>query len=74
MPGRASGHNLAPHLSTGMSSSRELRTRIDAVLEEVSMSRRRAVAAGFVLLSVVAATASVAAWAVPLQARPPVIP
>ena len=35
------------------------------------MSRRRAVAAGFVLLGVVAATASVGAWAVPLQATPP---
>ncbi len=65
-----SGHDLVPHLSTGMSSSRELRTRIDAVLEEVSMSRGRAVAAGFVLLSVIAATASVGAWAVPLQATP----
>ena len=39
--------------------------RIDAVLEEVAMSRSRAVATAVVLLSVVAASASVAAWAVP---------
>ncbi len=60
------GHDLIPHLSAGMSSSRELRTRIDAVLEEVAMSRRRTVTTAFVLLSVVAASASVVAWAVPL--------
>lgn len=61
------GHDLIPHLSAGMLSSRELRTRIDAVLEEVIMSRARTVATGFVLLAVVTATGSAAAWSVPLR-------
>jgi TonB family protein len=62
-----SGHDLVPHLSTGMLTGRELRTRIDAVLTQVRMSRQRAFATGLVLLGVVGATGSFASWAVPLR-------
>jgi TonB family protein len=66
-----SGHDLAQHLShagAGMLRPRELRTRIDAILKEVHMSRRRASVAAALLMSVMAGTYLMATGLFPLRA------
>jgi TonB family protein len=65
-----SGHDLAPHLShagAGMLRPRELRTRIDAILKEVHMSRGRATVAAALLVSVMAGTCLMASGLFPLR-------
>jgi TonB family protein len=64
-----SGHDLLPHLGTGMLSSRELRTRIDAMFQEAQMSHARTIAISIALVTVVGITARAAATHVPLQGR-----
>jgi TonB family protein len=63
-----SGHDLLPHLGTGMLSSRELRTRIDAMFQEGRMSHTRTIAISMVLVAVVGITSQAAARHAPLQA------
>jgi TonB family protein len=63
-----SGHDLLPHLGTGMLSSRELRARIDAMFQEAHMSRARMIGVSIALAAVVGLTSGVAATRVPLQA------
>jgi TonB family protein len=66
-----SGHDLAPHLSqasAGMLRPRELRARVDAMFQEVQMSRTRFVAAAFVLVAVAGITGWAAVSAMPLRA------
>lgn len=65
-----SGHDLAPHLSqsaAGMLRPRELRARIDALLEGTHMSSRRAAVGAALLLSVMAGTGLLAAGIFPLR-------
>lgn len=66
-----SGHDLAPHFSqagAGMLRPRELRARIDAMFQEVHMSRMRFAFAAFAFLVVVIATGLAGAAAMPLRA------
>ena len=65
-----SGHDLAPHLShagAGMLRPRELRGRIDAILQDARMSGRHLAAAALALVIAVGATTYVAGAAVPLR-------
>jgi TonB family protein len=64
-----SGHDLVPHLSTGMSHVRELRTRIDAILEETAMTRNEIIVRLAASVMVAGAALSLAQWAVPLRAQ-----
>lgn len=66
-----SGHDLAPHFSqagAGMLRPRELRARVDAIFQEVPMSRARFAVAAITFVAVTIATALVAAAAMPLRA------
>lgn len=66
-----SGHELVPHLShvgAGMLSRRELRVRVDAMFQEVRMSRLRLLAVACALCAAVVATGWLAVCAVPLYA------
>ena len=66
-----SGHDLAPHFSpggAGMLRPRELRARIDAIFQEVRMSRMRFAAAALAFVAVIAATGLIAVAAMPLRA------
>ena len=68
-----SGHDLAPHFSqagAGMLRPRELRARVDAIFQEVHMSRKRFAIAAFTFVSVTIATGLVATAAMPLRASP----
>ena len=72
-----SGHNLAPHFSqagAGMLRTRELRARVDAIFQEVSMSRERFAVAAVTFVGVTVATAMVAAAAMPLRAPQYAVP
>ncbi len=65
-----SGHDLAPHFSQagpGMLRPRELRARVDALFQEVRMSRARGVATAVALVAAVTATTWTAAAAVPFR-------
>jgi TonB family protein len=67
-----SGHDLAPHVSkagAGMLRPRELRARVDAIFEEVPMSRARFAVAGCVFIAVTIATGLVAVAALPLRSQ-----
>ncbi len=74
-----SGHDLAPHFSqagAGMLRPRELRARVDAIFQEVHMSRMRfGIAAGSFIVVMIAA-GLVGAAAMPLRAVPiaPAVP
>jgi TonB family protein len=66
-----SGHDLAPHFSqagAGMLRPRELRARVDAIFQEVHMSRRRLTAMTAALVIAVGGTGWVTASTVPLRA------
>jgi TonB family protein len=63
-----SGHDLVPHLSAGMLNSRELRARIDAILQEARMSRTRFAAVALALITIVSGTGWFGAWAMPFRA------
>jgi TonB family protein len=65
-----SGHDLAPHFSqagAGMVRPRELRARVDAIFQEVHMSRMRFAVAAFSFVAVTIATGLVAIAAMPLR-------
>ena len=65
-----SGHDLAPHFSqagAGMLRPRELRARVDAIFQEVHMSRTRFAVAAFSFVAVTVATGLVAVAAMPLR-------
>jgi TonB family protein len=62
------GHDLSPHLGTGMLSSHELRARIEAMFKEAQMSRTRMIGVSIALAAVVGITTGLAATRVPLQA------
>jgi beta-lactamase regulating signal transducer with metallopeptidase domain len=62
------GHDLLPHLGTGMLSSHELRARIEAMFQEAQMSRTRTIGVSIALAAVVGITMGLAAMRVPLQA------
>jgi TonB family protein len=67
-----SGHDLAPHFSqagAGMLRPRELRARVDAIFQEVHMSRARFAVAALTFLTVTIATALAVSAAMPLYAR-----
>ena len=67
-----SGHDLSPHLSqagAGMLRPSELRARVDAIFQEVSMSRTRFVVAALTFVSVTIATVLVASAVMPLRAQ-----
>jgi len=66
-----SGHDLIPHLShagTAMVRSNELRARVDAIFQEVRMSRSRFVAVSAVMAAVVGTAAWIASTQAPLYA------
>jgi TonB family protein len=66
-----SGHDLAPHFSqagAGMLRPRELRARVDAIFQEVHMSRMRFAVAALAFLAVTTATGLLAVAAMPLRA------
>ena len=66
-----SGHDLAPHFSqagAGMLRPRELRARVDAIFQEVHMSRTRFAVAALAFVAVTIATGLIAAAAMPLRA------
>ncbi len=72
-----SGHDLAPHFSqagAGMLRPRELRTRVDAIFQEVHMSRLRVAVAAFGFVAVTITTGFVAVAAMPLRAVLPPTP
>jgi TonB family protein len=62
------GHDLLPHLGTGMLRSHELRSRIEALFQEAQMSRTRMIGVSMALAAVVGLTTGLAATNVPLQA------
>ena len=65
-----SGHDLAPHFSqagAGMLRPHELRARVDAMFQEVRMSRRHLVAVTFALTMAVGTTAYVAGATLPMR-------
>lgn len=65
-----SGHDLAPHFSqtgAGMLRPRELRARVDAIFEEVHMSRMRVAFAAVTFAVVVVATGFAGVAAIPLR-------
>lgn len=67
-----SGHDLAPHFAqagAGMLRPRELRARVDAIFQEVTMSRARFVIAASAFLAVTSAAVLVAAAGMPLYAQ-----
>ena len=69
-----SGHDLAPHVSqagAGMLRPRELRARVDAIFQEVHMSRMRFAAAALAFVAVTIATGLIAAAAMPLRTAAP---
>jgi TonB family protein len=66
-----SGHDLAPHFSqagAGMLRPRELRARVDAIFQEVHMSRMRFAVAALAFVAVTTATGLIAVAAMPLRA------
>src|SRR5688572_7561597 len=66
-----SGHDLAPHFSqagAGMLRTRELRARVDAIFQEVHMSRMRFAAVALAFIGVTIATGLIAVAAMPLRA------
>jgi TonB family protein len=65
-----SGHDLAPHVSqagAGMLRPRELRSRVDAIFQEVPMSRMRVVVAAVAFVGVTMATGLIAVASMPLR-------
>jgi TonB family protein len=65
-----SGHDLAPHFSqagAGMLRPRELRARVDAIFQEVHMSRMRFAVAASAFVAVTIATGLIAIAAMPLR-------
>jgi TonB family protein len=67
-----SGHDLAPHFSqagAGMLRPRELRARVDAIFQEVHMSRARFAVVASTFLTVIIATGLAVSAAMPLYAR-----
>jgi TonB family protein len=67
-----SGHDLAPHFSqsgAGMLRPRELRARVDAIFQEVHMSRMRFVLAALMFVAVTIATGLIAIAAMPLRSE-----
>ena len=65
-----SGHDLSPHFSqagAGMLRARELRARVDALFQEVRMSRARMAATAVALVAAVTATTWTAVAAVPFR-------
>jgi TonB family protein len=65
-----SGHDLAPHFSqagAGMLRPRELRARVDAIFQEVHMSRMRVAVAALVFVTVTISAGLIAAAAMPLR-------
>jgi TonB family protein len=72
-----SGHDLAPHFSqagAGMLRPRELRARVDAIFQEVHMSRMRFAVAAFAFVAVTVATGLIAIAAMPLRSQSPTSP
>lgn len=68
-----SGHDLAPHFSqagAGMLRPRELRARVDAIFQEVHMSRMRLAVAALTFVAVTIATGLIAVAAMPLRTSP----
>jgi TonB family protein len=66
-----SGHDLAPHFSqagAGMLRPRELRARVDAMFQEVHMSRMRFAVAALTFVAVTLAAGLIAVAAMPLRA------
>jgi TonB family protein len=66
-----SGHDLVPRLSAGMFGERKLRARIDAVLEEVPMSRSDLAFRIVALMGAAAGAVWLGSWAAPLRAQTP---
>ena len=66
---KMSGHDLAPHLSAGMLEARELRARIDWILEEAPMTRRSSALRLLALVVTAFGAAGLSVRAVPLRAQ-----
>jgi TonB family protein len=62
------GYDLAPHLGAGMLGTRELRARVDAIFEEVHMSRAHRILVSVALAAVVITTGWGATTVAPLHA------